>query len=119
MGRLTCSAGNCVNNVNGLCSANKIDVKGFNSHTSSETECEVFAPKGFVNAVKNLGNMNIPGEIRQVFNRDDIEMSPDIKCEAANCVYNVNSACIADNVIIYGPDADTSEGTECETFREQ
>lgn len=46
MGRLTCSAGSCVNNVNGLCSANEIDVKGLNSHASSETECEAFAPKG-------------------------------------------------------------------------
>lgn len=117
-GKLSCSAVNCVNNMNGLCSANVINVRGSEAHTSSGTDCETFAQKGFVNAFKNLGNMNIAGEIRQLVKRDEVEMSPGIKCGAANCVYNVNRACSANNVQIYGPGAATSEGTECETFRE-
>lgn len=117
-GKLSCSAANCVNNMNGLCSANAINVNGVSAHTSSGTECETFAEKGFVNAVKNLTNMNIAGEIKQLVKKDSVEMSPDIKCQAANCVYNVSRICSATNVQVYGPGASTSEGTECETFRE-
>lgn len=117
-GSLSCSAANCVNNTNGLCSANTINVRGSAAHTSSGTDCETFSEKGFVNAFKNLGNMNIAGEIRQLVRKDSIEMSPNIKCQAENCVYNVNRICGADNVQIYGPGAASSEGTECETFRE-
>lgn len=117
-GKLICSAGNCVNNINGLCSANTINVNGSRAHTSSGTDCETFAEKGFMNAVKNLGNMNFAGEVRQIINRDSISMSPNIKCQAVNCVYNVNRLCSADNVQIYGPGAVASQGTQCETFRE-
>jgi hypothetical protein len=118
-GKLSCSAVSCVNNMNGLCSANSINVRGSVAHTSSGTECETFAQKGFMNAVRNLGNMNIAGEIRQLVRGDDaVEMSPGIRCAAVNCVYNMNRVCGASNVQIYGPGAATSEGTECETFRE-
>lgn len=117
MGKLSCSAGNCVNNMNGLCSANKINVVGTNVNTSIGTQCETFSEKGFVNAFKNLSNMNLPGEIRQIFNNGSVEMSPEIKCNASNCVYNVNRVCNANDIIIYGPGAGTSEETQCETFR--
>lgn len=114
--RLSCNALNCVNNVNGLCSANVIHVIGAGAHKSRETMCDTFAPKGFINAVKNLPNMNVAGEIKQVFTTDNIEMSPIIKCEAINCKYNENRRCEAPNVQIIGPHADNSESTQCETF---
>lgn len=116
--RLTCNADNCVNNVNGLCSANSIKVNGLNSHSSSGTECETFAARGIKNAIWNLNNMNIPGEIRQLFSTSTIEMSPNVKCEADNCVHNSTGKCIAANIQITGPTANVSADTKCETFIE-
>ncbi|AAK78500.1 hypothetical protein BJV85_003496 [Clostridium acetobutylicum] len=114
--KLMCSAGTCVNNISGLCTAKTINVHGIKARSSIDTECETFAEKGIKNALSNLVNMNIPGEIRQVFSRNSIEMSPEIQCQAINCSYNHNKLCAARNVQIYGPGAITSEGTECETF---
>ena len=116
--RLTCNADNCVNNVNGLCSANTIKVKGMDSHSSSGTECETFAVRGVKNALSNLTNMNIPGEIRQLFTNNTIEMSPYVKCDADNCVHNSAGKCIAANIQITGPKANVSADTKCETFIE-
>ena len=115
-GALSCSANGCVNNVNGLCSANTIHVKGVSAHTSMGTECETFAEKSFKNAIMNMGNMNIGGEIRQLVNKNGISMSPQIQCNACNCVHNINKYCNANNVQINGYGAVTSEGTQCETF---
>lgn len=118
MAKLMCSANTCVNNMNGLCSANTINVHGIKAHSTDGTECETFAEKGIKNALSNLTNMNIPGEIRQLFSGNSVEMSPHIKCQAVNCVHNRSKECIARTVQIYGPGAVTSEGTECETFEE-
>ncbi|OFI07484.1 hypothetical protein CLOACE_03130 [Clostridium acetireducens DSM 10703] len=116
---LICSAANCVYNSNGLCSANNISVKGSTAHSSTGTECNTFKEKGFKNAITNVANMNVPGEIRQVFSKDSIEMSPNIRCEAVNCIYNSNTDCNASNVQIHGPGADKSCYTQCETFKEK
>lgn len=117
-GKLSCNAEKCVNNINGLCDANTIHVTGDKSHSSRETECETFSPKGLINAMSNFTNMNLVGEFKQLFSKDSIEMSPEIKCEAENCIYNVNELCTASNVQVYGPEARTSRETECETFKE-
>ncbi|NMM62284.1 DUF1540 domain-containing protein [Clostridium sp. P21] len=117
-GKLSCSAGKCVNNINGLCSANNIHVVGSEIHSSKGTECETFMQRGFMNAMSNFTNMNLVGEFKQIFSRDSIEMSPEIKCEAENCVYNADRLCSASNVQVYGPDARSSGGTQCETFKE-
>jgi hypothetical protein len=117
-GPLSCSALNCVHNINSLCSANKIHVTGMNAVTSDDTQCKTFAEKGLINAVTNIFNMNIPGEIRQVFNNDSISMSPRIECDATRCIYNSNRICDASNVQIMGIDANSSENTQCETFKE-
>lgn len=116
-GKLSCSAGNCVHNMNGLCSANSIHVNGITSHSSSGTDCSTFSEKGFKNAFMNMGNMNIGGEIRQLFNSGSVEMSPKIQCDAVNCMYNANKQCDASNIQIYGPGATSVTGTQCETFR--
>lgn len=114
---LGCSAGGCVHNVNGLCSANVIHVLGSGAHISGETMCDTFAPRSFENAFAHLPNMNVAGEIKQVFTNKSIEMSPIVKCEAINCIYNEGRKCSASNVQIHGPNADNSEETVCETFR--
>ncbi len=117
-GKLNCSAQECVHNLSGLCSANSIFIGGSQAHTSNTTKCDTFAKKGFVNAVINVTNMNIPGEIRQLVNKHSIQMSPKIKCEATNCNYNVDEICGASDVQIYGPGASGSGETQCETFVE-
>ena len=117
-GKLNCNAHECVHNLSGLCSARSISVGGSHAHDSISTDCDTFASKGFVNAVTNLTNMNIPGEIRQLVNKDSIQMSPKVKCEAQNCSYNVDQICGASDVQIYGPGASSSEETQCETFIE-
>lgn len=117
-GNLSCSAVNCVHNMSGLCSANNIHVMGSGAHTSSDTMCNTFAEKGLKNAITHVVNMNVAGEIKQLFTNKSIEMSPAIKCEARNCIYNDDRVCQADNVQIYGSRAEQSEGTECETFRQ-
>ena len=117
-GDLGCSATTCVHNLGGLCSANTIHVQGSTAHTSSGTNCGTFAQKGLKNAITNMGNMNIVGEVKQLFTNNSVEMSPGIKCEAESCVFNRERACTADNLQITGPNAESSYGTRCETFRE-
>lgn len=116
-GPLSCSAQSCVHNINGLCSANKIHVSGVSANTSSGTQCETFAEKGLVNSITHVFNMNVPGEIRQLFNKGDVYMSPVISCDALQCIYNSNRACTAGRVQVTGPEAGSSQETQCETFR--
>lgn len=117
--QLSCSAVNCVHNMSGLCSANNIQVLGSGAHSSTQTMCDTFAEKGFKNAVTHLPNMNVVGEVRQLFTKNSIEMNPDIKCQALNCRFNDNRACYANYVQIDGPGAQGSEGTLCETFNQR
>ena len=115
-GSLTCSAVGCVHNVNGLCSANKIHVTGMNASTSSETQCNTFAEKGLLNSITGMVNMNVPGEIRQLLNNNTISMFPKIGCDAVSCMFNKDRICEAKRIQMMGIGANTSEGTQCETF---
>ncbi|HEY5563096.1 MAG TPA: DUF1540 domain-containing protein [Clostridiaceae bacterium] len=115
---ISCSATNCVHNISALCSARKIRVDGSSASTSFETSCDTYAGKGFVNAVTNLTNMNIPGEFRQIMNTSSIEMSPKVECTARNCTFNQNETCNAESVYINGTGAKDSRSTSCETFIE-
>lgn len=119
MSVLSCSAMKCVYNMSGLCSARKIHVDGTNAHESPGTDCGTFEERGIKSAFTNMPNMNIGGELRQVFDRDSIDMSPQIKCDAVNCSYNAERICHASNVQITGQGAETSIETECETFIEK
>ncbi|MDP4090449.1 MAG: DUF1540 domain-containing protein [Bacillota bacterium] len=115
-GRLSCSAVNCVHNMSGLCSANRILVNGMSAHSSSGTQCETFAEKGLKNAITHFTNINISGEIRQLMDRDGIHMYPEVGCNAVSCRYNDDRKCQADGLMIMGAHAETSDGTYCETF---
>lgn len=117
-GSLSCSAESCVHNVGGLCNANIIHVTGSDAFSSGGTSCKTYAEKGFINSITKLANMNVTGEIKQLFDRDDIEMYPGIKCDAVNCFYNKDRACNADKVQISGIHARASSETDCETFIE-
>lgn len=114
--KLTCTATDCVHNLNGLCSAKRIHVGGITAASHSDTQCDTFSPKGVKNAFYNLGNMNVTGEIKQLFNRDSVEMSPEIKCSAEKCKHNSNKTCNAVNLSIDGYGAKESDGTKCSTF---
>ena len=115
-GSLSCSAVNCVHNLGGLCSANIIHVVGMSAQKSGETQCDTFAEKGLINSITKLANTNVAGEFRQLFDGDDVELFPDVKCDAVNCIYNHERMCSAEAVQITGPHASTSDDTICETF---
>lgn len=117
-GSLSCSAESCVHNIGGLCNANTIHVGGSNALTSGETVCKTYAEKGIINGITKLVNMNVAGEIKQLFDSDEVEMYPAIKCDAVNCFYNKDRACEADRVQISGIHARSSSETDCETFIE-
>lgn len=117
-GTLSCTATNCVNNMSGICSASTINVSGSNAHSSEGTQCDTFAEKGLRNSLANVLNMNVVGEIKQVFNSESIEMSPNIRCNARNCEHNEDNLCAADNIMVNGLGALTSGRTQCETFEE-
>ena len=118
-GTLSCTATNCVNNMSGICSAITINVLGSNAHSSEATKCETFAEKGLKNSLTNVLNMNVIGEFKQVFNSEDIEMSPSIRCDAKNCIHNQKNLCAADNIMVNGADGLSTEKTQCETFKEE
>lgn len=114
--KLSCSAGKCVHNINGLCSAKDIKVTGFKAKSSSETQCEAFSERSFKNAFVNLANMNVTGEVKQLFTKDSIEMNPKVLCNVENCVHNKDNICSANNVQINGLKATRDIETQCETF---
>lgn len=119
MTKLSCNAEACTNNVGGFCTAATIHIHGIDAHSTSGTQCNTFAQKSFRNAVASMLNTNYTGEIRQLFSDDNVAISPNIKCEAINCLYNHSKACTASNVQIYGPQASFDFGTQCETFIEK
>ncbi|WML36151.1 DUF1540 domain-containing protein [Clostridium sp. OS1-26] len=117
-GKLRCSAERCANNVNKFCVAASIHVNGSSAHSSSETDCDTFLGKSDIYSTSHFTNRNLSGEFAQLFSGESVEMSPDIACEAENCIYNVNRLCSADFVQIHGEEAHSSEHTQCETFKE-
>lgn len=116
MSDLICSATNCVNNVEGLCSAINIHISGRNSDNSVGTACKTFALKGLANAISSITNTNVVGEIKQIFDNENIAMSPHINCEANKCRHNSGGMCCAIHVQVYGSGCDDSECTDCETY---
>lgn len=117
-GPLTCNAENCVHNTSGLCTAKNIHINGASAHSAEYTSCSTFAQKGFKNAFTNMFNMNVGGEIRQLFNNSSIEMKPIISCDAVNCVYNMNKICEASHIQIQGLGALNFTSTSCQSFQE-
>lgn len=116
-GKLRCSAVNCANNVNETCIANRIHIIGTSAHTSLGTECDTFLEKGDIFSTSHFTNRNLAGEYAQLFSSEPVEMSPNITCDAEECIYNVNNLCSADYVKIEGDKAEDSRQTQCETFR--
>lgn len=116
MSDLICSATNCVNNIDGLCSAVNIHVIGIEAVNSAETSCKTFAPKGFVNTISSIPNTNILGEIKQIFNGEDFIMSPRVICESKKCRHNSGGLCCARHIQINGSGNRNRGNADCETF---
>lgn len=113
---LTCTASNCVNNAGGFCVATAITVEGIDAIAKEETCCAEFALNNFINSVKELGNTNYVGILKQSVNFEKYPMKPEISCSARNCVHNNNAICKAHAVEIYGPNASSTKNTECNSF---
>lgn len=116
MTKLACSAFNCVNNVDAICTAAVIDINGENVNSKEGTECETFAPRTLGNAVKNVFNSNYLGVIAKAFDSDH-NVGHSIRCTVSKCYYNLDNTCTSDYIQVYGPNANTSTETECETFK--
>lgn len=116
MERLSCSAKDCVNNINFLCSAKAIHVKGIDAYSSSGTLCSTYKFNNFTNAVSSVPNVNFYGAITQPFTHK-ITMSPEIACDAIKCVHNSKGYCAASDVLINGEYADSMNKVICETFK--
>jgi len=117
MTRLSCNASSCVNYTGGFCAAATIHIIGDNAKTSKETNCSTFAERGVMNAFAGMANTNISGELRQFITMEEYALTPHILCEAEECRYNMKGRCSASNIQIIGEKAETTEETQCETFR--
>ena len=102
---LLCSVKNCSYNADHMCCKGNIRVDGKGARNSCDTKCASFVN---CNNPENCGCHNST-------------MSPEkkieVKCEAVNCVYNDNKVCKATHVGVVGHSADSTEQTECATFR--
>ena len=117
MNKLTCSAENCINNLQGYCTANSIEVENNASHS----QCKTFAAKGAVETMSRFHNTNLTKGFTGMFSEEN-NMVPQVNCEVYNCVHNNNRICTADAIEINGDKSRTRNSSEtiCSTYeREQ
>ena len=115
---LICSAVRCIYNINGLlCSARNIHIgiKGI-SNNIEDTDCETYLNRNLKNTLTSIINTNLMGEMKQIVNSNEIEMSPQVICDAKQCTYNSGNLCCAKRVQVYGLKCEDSRCTKCEVF---
>lgn len=125
---LSCNARSCTHNNGGMCNASRIKVEGVSSSSSPDTYCSTYEDKIYNNGFKNDFNnnlnainssvgMNYVGQITAGFKSiyDEIS-SPNIECNAQNCIYNCNNMCESRHVNIQGDGGAEILGTRCATF---
>lgn len=114
MSNLVCSAANCVYNADGLCSARDvhIGIRGISSK-AEDTDCATFLKGSMKNSFVSMTNTNIVGEIKQFMNSDNMELKPNVTCDAASCTHNSSGICSAKDIQIY----EKAQNTNCETFK--
>jgi hypothetical protein len=117
-GILSCTATDCVNNTSEICSAITINISVPDVKKSELTCCETFASRGLKNSLANVLNINVVGELKQVFNQDSIVMTPRIRCEATRCIHNEKKICRAKNILIEDIGEINNVKTQCDTFEE-
>lgn len=121
MPKLKCEVGQCVYNVNRLCSRGSIDVEGPGARSKKETACLSYIQRG---------NNAYEAEFARI--ADDVKPETHVYCDATNCVYERDSICRADKIEIkneslderkhHGEESKYHEGfwksaeTMCQTF---
>jgi hypothetical protein len=105
---LRCEAKKCVYNLNELCTAPEIIVRGEDTMGGRFTYCSTFALDDNDKAsLKHLNNDN---------NYNFFINSPEVECTAVNCEYNQREMCYAPHVKIVSAIATAPIQTECQTF---
>lgn len=99
-----------------MCTARVIHIEGKDINSGNKSYCKTFSDRTLRSTLAGMVNMNIIGEVRQVFKKNSIVMSPKVTCEIHKCGYNFRGECIALNVQIYGTNCYSKQCTECETF---
>lgn len=96
--KLYCKATNCTHNYDEYCRAGYINVRGNSAVKTSETTCSTYFADsvGFFTSAIEVGGYTTP---------------ENIICEAYNCIYNKDTRCSADSVMI------NSHFSSCETFK--
>lgn len=103
MTKLKCSVKHCSSNADNYCCRPHIHVGGRNAVEPSQTLCDSFTglPQGTTNFV----------------GYDQINPEMPVSCDAVNCIYNDDKMCVAESIQIQGPSAESTEQTQCATFR--
>lgn len=100
MTQLKCSVRNCMHNDKQLCAKGDITIGGSSADAPNETRCESFQQKT-TSASNSLGHPS-----------KNIE----VDCEAANCIFNKECKCNAEEIGIAGSNACSCAETECGSF---
>ena len=105
MPELNCGVSTCTHYNSGYCCKEAILVEGREAKKPAYTNCESYYPEseGCENSIDCENE-----EPQQVI---------EVACKAENCVYNGNLECTASHIEIGGSKADSTDETECSTFR--
>ncbi|MGI6449686.1 MAG: DUF1540 domain-containing protein [Desulfitobacteriia bacterium] len=105
---LRCEAEKCVFNLERICTASEILVRGEDTMGGRFTYCSTFSLDDDREAsLKYLNNDN---------NYNVFITSPEVECTAINCEYNQGEMCYAPHVKIVSAVATAPIQTECQTF---
>jgi hypothetical protein len=105
---LRCEAEKCIFNLEEICTAPEIQVKGEDTMGGRFTYCSTFSVDSNGKAsLKHLNNDN---------NYNFFITSPEVKCTAINCEYNQRNICYAPHVKMVSSVATAPIQTECRTF---
>jgi hypothetical protein len=104
------------------CMAAKVSVyndeQGGRSQRPQDTQCKSFHQRKTVgDMVGALHNVNVGGTVSAAF-LDGTQITPVVECFVNNCTHwQHGNACNAGNIHVAGPNAGTTQDTDCETFR--
>ncbi|APH22068.1 TPA: DUF1540 domain-containing protein [Clostridium botulinum] len=116
MDKLICSAENCINNLQGRCTAHSIEVENNDSHS----QCKTFAAKGAIETMSRFHNTNLTEGFKGMFTEES-NMVPEVNCEVYSCVHNNDRRCNADAIEINGDEIRTRNSSEtiCSTYNRE
>lgn len=104
MTKLSCNVTNCASNSNNCCCRGEIKVNGSNACQCGDTACKSFEKKQ-------------PGQMSNSLHTGHPEPNSEIRCSAAQCIYNHNGDCTAESIRIDGNGAENCGETKCASFK--